>query len=273
MRKEIKVIDKELKLTAAEFRTLFESPEYESAKTSMFVSAEEEELIDAFLKNCDPFVILFNRLMDRHETVITEWLLVKHAEAMFEEQAIKSNFSLTAKRRKYLRWRVESAYKGFVTELYAMTLLSENVPDILISTNATADLKEGVDFMVSFLETNMTYRYHATSHEGLKRLNYKENKVPGRYFGKDPNISYNNKEDDEHSYLINGFPFFKDQYLLKCLEEMIDDKSKGFWTDDSNFLDRCTKHGGVWETLKSNDVDHSLEEAIERIKNFLSETD
>lgn len=269
MKNEIQVIEKEMKLSAKEIRTLFRKPEYKSSKTWMFVNDEEEEIIDDFLGNCEPFVKVFNRLMDNHRTVITESLLVKHAEAMFERQAIISNFNLTAKRRKYLRWRVESAYKGFVTELYAITLLSEHVPDILISTNAEADLKEGVDFMVSFLGTNMTYPYHATSHEGLERLIYKEKKVPGRYFGKDPNISYNSNENDGHSYLINGFPFFKKSYLLKNLEEMPNDKSKGFRTDDPDFLDRCTKHGGKWEVFRSNDIDPSYEEEIQEIKRIL----
>lgn len=273
MKKELQVTEKEMNMTAREMRESFKKPEYKPARTIAFLDRtkpEEEKTVDNFIAGCTPFVIIFSQLMDKHENIITENSFVDFALTMFNIKAVERSFEMTSERKAYLRWRAESAYKGFVTELYATTLLLETIPNILISTNVKADLKEGVDFLVSVLGSDITHRFHVTSIEGEKRISYKEKKIAGRYFGKDKFLVYNNHCDDDKSYRINSFPFFRKKYLLDTFEASINDKSKGFKNNDPDFIDRCVRHGGEWKILKENEINPSYEGEVQEIKKILS---
>ena len=262
MKKEIQVVEKKLMMSAREFRDLFSRTDYQVAKTIAFIDNEKE--VDDFLNDSKAFITMFNELIDDYEILICETVFIEHVMDNLFQRAQETNFNMTPLIEKYLRWRAESAYKGFINELYASTLLLENLPNVIIIKSEAIDRKEGVDFIVNCLETEMVQRTHVTSSNSRSRVTTKEQRGKERNNERDMIVTYNHKVEDAHSFIKNGFPFFKKKYLLRTFYDHNKNKQKGYKMDDPQFIKKLTQYGGVLEIYRSNQMDPSYEDSIQK---------
>ncbi|MCC5894070.1 MAG: hypothetical protein JJU16_01280 [Alkalibacterium sp.] len=269
MKNESQVTEKRLKLTAREIRNLLVLDDFKVTRRTAYVYGKDKEDTITLIKMAGSFVVMFNHLMKQHGPLITEQSYVDYVMNMFYRKSIEGGIAINEKMRNYLLWRTEGAYRGFVAELYAVTLMLESVPNILIIKNQAADIEKGEDFSVICLSTKSLQSVHVTSIGGLDFMDEKEQRVKWRTFKGHVILTYNYQQNDRHSFLKNGFPFFYKKYLVQTFEECKKDERIGISVYSAEFESTFTNCGGEWEVFRSNDIDPSYEEEIQEIKRIL----
>lgn len=150
-----------------------------------------------------------------------------------------------------------------MAEIYAIIMMLENFDNVIILTNEEADLKEGVDFILVDLESKIAFPMHVTAQTaGKNSLNEKERRVRGRNNNSDVPLYYSKEIEGNNSFLLGEFAFFKKTYLRRSFNDWKNNKNDwhpgenlGYKLDNSEFIDRCVKHGGNWELFKSNKIE------------------
>ena len=161
--------------------------------------------------------------------------------------------------------------------MYATVMMLENFDNVLILTNEEADLKEGVDFILVELESKIAFPVHVTAQTaGKDSLNEKEGRMEGRNNDSDVPLYYSKKTEDDNSFLLGEFAFFKKTYLRHSFNDWKNNKNDwhpgenlGYKLDNSEFIDRCVIYRGNWELFKSNKIEKRYGLVIKEIISFL----
>lgn len=241
-------------------------------------TTNDTEIGEAILKKSPSMVSLFNSMKRGNSCIPNQCHYVLSSLNALIDHAMENSYTITEEIRIYLYNRLKKAYMGFIVEEYVIRLTLENFENVLILTNETSDLNEGVDFLLVDLKTEIVYRVHVTSkYTGYDKLAEKEMRGYDRDFTFDVHILYNPSFADETSYLVGDFPFPELSFIEESINAWRSNYNEwhpyeevGYKLDDPILKSRCTRHGGSWEIYRAHKIESWYEPIIDRVKMLLN---
>ncbi|WP_270286771.1 hypothetical protein [Enterococcus casseliflavus] len=278
MKNKTKVIEKELKVTAEEFRHLYKKEEHSQIGGKWVTYNEASKKVgDKILAQNPAMVVLFDQMKYKEGYSLRPLCYHQATYQKFIKYGENQGYKMDDVVRGYLFNRIKDTCIGCIAEMYAIIMMIENFDNIVILTNEKADLETGVDFILVYLPHMIAFPVHVTTQAaGKDSLNEKETRVPGRNNRYDVALYYNKKINDNHSFKLGEFAFFKKYYLSCAFNDWKDNKNDwhpgenvGYRLNDSEFSERFANLGGTWELFKANKIEKRYEPMIEEVTSLL----
>ncbi|WP_288362461.1 hypothetical protein [uncultured Enterococcus sp.] len=278
MKNRTKVIEKELKVTAEEFRHLYKNEEHSQiGKRVILYTDAATKVGDKILAQNPAMVALFNQMKYKEGYSLSPLRYHQATYQKFIEYGINQGYKMDDVVRVFLFNRIKDTCISCIAEMYAIIMMIENFDNIVILTNEKADLETGVDFILVYLPDMIAFPVHVTTQAaGKNSLNEKETRVSGRNNRHDVALYYNKKINDSHSFKLGEFAFFKKYYLRCEFNDWKNNKNDwhpgenvGYRLDDSEFSERFANLGGTWELFKANKIEKRYEPVIEEVTSLL----
>lgn len=278
MKHRTKVIEKELKVTAEEFRRLYkkEGHSHIGEKWITYNDAAKKVAKKILARN-PAMVTMFNQMKREEGYSLSPVRCHQTTHQKLMEYGKNQGYKMDDVVRVYLFNRIKNACIGFVAELYAIIMMLEHFDNIVILVNEKADLEKGVDFVLVYLPDMIAFPVHVTAKSaGKVSLNEKEKRVLGRNKRFDVALYYNIKIDDDNSFRLGEFAFFRKNYLIDTFNDWKNNKNDwhpgenvGYRLNDSAFSERFADLGGTWELFKASKVEKRYEPVIGEVISLL----
>lgn len=265
---------KKIGIRTIDMQKLFETKEYEQfegIRKKKKYSEQSTEAGNCIINDSPPMVLLFDSMLKDSGTIISQADYVRNVYSMITENMKEIHKGkLTNDVKDYIFNRIKKAYMGFVAEYHALLMIVEKIEDVIILTNTRADLRAGIDFVLISLKNDKIYDVHVTSMKsGEEYLVKKEKRGRNRDFTRDVVLLYNPSSDDQRSYQINTFPFFREKYIKRKFADWEVDQKLGTTLDNSKLKKMMESGYRNWEltTGKINSKE-KYNQILEKLKAF-----
>ncbi|WP_461199087.1 hypothetical protein [Enterococcus sp. N249-2] len=271
MKNRTQVIEKELKVTAEEFRRLYKEEGYaQIGKKGIMYTDASTKIAKKILAQNPAMLTMFNQMKRNEGYSLRPLRYHQTTHQKLMEYGKNQGYKMDDVVRVYLFNRIKNACIGFIAELYAIIMMLENFDNIVILINEKADLEEAVDLILVYLPDMIAFPVHVTAKSaGEGSLNEKEKRVLGRNSRFDVALYYNIKIDDDNSFRLGEFAFFRRNYLIDTFNDWKNNKNDwhpgenvGYRLNDSAFSERFANLGGTWELFKASKVEKRYEPVI-----------
>ena len=229
-----------------EIKEFIKNNEYIAKTTSYRDLNKVEKHICHFVNNYNSFMVadLFDTMKTKgiptQDEYIKEYLNIC-LQAI--EQGIRTDKGYKVPKHPIIEeiiiWRASRAYLSYIIELYTLDQIRELLPEYAIYTNKDLDIIGAVDLMLMNKETlEFEFIHIAKDGAGItKKMGYKKfyNFDRGQFEGH-KELFYDCDFSIFSNYNENGYPLFKDDYLIKEIK-----KTSGYTSVKNDYFYRFCK--------------------------------
>ncbi|WP_416135825.1 hypothetical protein ACM2W4_15445 [Enterococcus casseliflavus] len=278
MKNRTKVIEIELEVTAEEFRRLYKKGGHSHiGKKAILYTDASEKVAEKILAENPAMVTVFNQMKRKEGYSLRPLSYHQTTHQKLIEYGNNQGYKMDNVVSIYLFNRIKNTCISCIAEFYAIMMMLENFDNIVVLTNEKADLEKGVDFILVDLPNMIAFPVHVTTQSaGENSLNEKETRVRGRNNKSDVALYYNNKTDDDNSFRLGEFAFFRKYYLSCAFNDWKNNKNDwhpgenvGYRLDNAAFSERFANLGGTWELFRANKIEKRYEPVIEEVISLL----